>query len=106
MSKAKKKDLRGGQEQEVLLVPELCRATGITDAMRINFRLMKAMSEHTRMGPVARIERLRAFNRRLALAQQQNPVFSEWGLKLEAELVQVNGRTLQPETLLFGKGKT
>lgn len=38
LSKAKKKDIRGGQEQEVLLVPELCRATGITDEMRNNFR--------------------------------------------------------------------
>jgi aubergine len=31
------------QEKLILLVPELCRATGITDKMRSNFQLMKMM---------------------------------------------------------------
>lgn len=38
ISKAKMKDLRGGQDNTILLVPELCKATGITDKMRADFR--------------------------------------------------------------------
>lgn len=38
VSKAKLRDIRGGQDDHILLVPELCRATGITDDMRNNFR--------------------------------------------------------------------
>lgn len=66
---------------------------------------MKSMSEYTRMGPQARIERLRHFNRRLAATQVETPVFSEWGLDLEPQLVQVKGRTLKPESVLFGNNK-
>lgn len=40
ISRPKEKDLRGGRKSDdpILLVPELCRATGITDEMRSNFR--------------------------------------------------------------------
>lgn len=38
VSKAKLRDIRGGQDEQIMLVPELCRATGITDDMRNNFR--------------------------------------------------------------------
>lgn len=38
-SMVKDKDIRGNvKEQEVLLIPELCRATGMTDQMRANFQ--------------------------------------------------------------------
>lgn len=38
ISKAKARDVRGGEDSNILLIPELCRATGITDPMRANFR--------------------------------------------------------------------
>lgn len=41
ISNLKSKDVRGGQQQEVLLVPELCQATGLTDEMRANFRCVQ-----------------------------------------------------------------
>lgn len=37
ISKSKEKDLRGGKDQLVALVPELCRATGLSEGMRKNF---------------------------------------------------------------------
>lgn len=39
MSKAKEKDIRGGREQMIALIPELCRATGLTEKMRADFKL-------------------------------------------------------------------
>lgn len=38
LSKAKEKSIRGGQNELIALVPELCRATGMSDAMRTNFK--------------------------------------------------------------------
>lgn len=38
ISRPTEKNIRGGQNEFIMLIPELCRATGITDAMRSNFR--------------------------------------------------------------------
>lgn len=38
MSKPKDKDIRGGKSELIALVPELCRATGLSDQMRNNFQ--------------------------------------------------------------------
>ena len=65
VSRAKPRERRAGQSELVYLVPELCRMTGLTDEMRANFNLMKALAEHTRVGPESRVERLNMFNRRL-----------------------------------------
>jgi aubergine-like protein len=46
---SKARDLRAGRDQLLYLVPELCRATGLTEKMRANFQMMKAMAEHTQM---------------------------------------------------------
>lgn len=37
ISKARERDLRGGKDQTVCLIPELCRATGLSDDMRKDF---------------------------------------------------------------------
>lgn len=41
VSKPKAKDVRGNREQILLLVPELCRSTGLTDKQRANFTMMR-----------------------------------------------------------------
>lgn len=38
VSSLKEKDVRGKQSKDIILIPELCRATGLTDDMRANFR--------------------------------------------------------------------
>lgn len=32
------RDIRGGRSEPILLIPELCRSTGLTETMRSNFR--------------------------------------------------------------------
>lgn len=56
VSNLKEKDIRGGQADKIILVPELCRATGLTEDMRTNFRTMKELSTYTRVGPASRFE--------------------------------------------------
>lgn len=38
LSKSKERSVRGGEKEVVILIPELCRATGLDDSMRNNFR--------------------------------------------------------------------
>lgn len=101
VSKAKAKQVRGGSPEEFFLVPELCRLTGITDQMRNNFHLMKAMSEHTRVDPRNRQERLKDFNRRIHASEESKKALSDFGLDLDPTLVSVRGRQIPREVIQF-----
>lgn len=105
VSKAKARQVRGGSPEEFFLVPELCRLTGITDQMRNNFHLMKAMSEHTRVDPRNRQERLKDFNRRLHSSEESQRAFNEFGLDLDKTLVSVRGRQIPREVILFDRAE-
>ncbi|XP_068150422.1 LOW QUALITY PROTEIN: protein aubergine-like [Drosophila tropicalis] len=96
------KNIRGGADSLIMLIPELARATGMTDAMRANFRLMKAMSEHTRLAPDRRIERLRAFNSRLKSSAHSMEVLKSWNIDLGVALVEIPARVLPSEKIIFG----
>lgn len=45
VSNPKASDIRGGRNEPVLLVPELCFTTGLTDSMRSDFNVMKRLGE-------------------------------------------------------------
>lgn len=101
--KSKERDLRGNPEKSEItaLIPELCRATGLSDAMHSNFRLTSAMSQYTRLSPGDRINKLLEFNRRLASTPESVKDLNEWNLKLDSSLVQLPARLLNPEKILF-----
>lgn len=63
---------------------------------------MKAMAEHTKLGPPARIQKLIMFNKRIQDAQQTAPTLKEWNLELDPSLVTVKGRILPYENIVFG----
>lgn len=105
ISKAKAKDLRAGQSELIALIPELCRATGLTDDMRKNYNLMNEVAKHTRLSPSDRITRLLSFNQRLQSNASSAEVFEEYNVKLEKQLVEFQGRILPTETILFGNNQ-
>lgn len=65
---------------------------------------MKAMGEHTRMGPQGRINQLLAFNRRLLLTKESMKALTQWQMTLGEKLIEVPGRQLPFETIRFGNG--
>ncbi|KAH8412373.1 hypothetical protein KR009_001599 [Drosophila setifemur] len=105
VSRPTEKNIRGGINQLIMLIPELARATGMTDAMRANFRLMKVMSEHTRLTPDRRIERLRVFNQRLKQSKESMNVLKAWHIELDPALVEIPARVLPAEKIVFGNNK-
>ncbi|XP_023290765.1 piwi-like protein Siwi isoform X2 [Orussus abietinus] len=106
VSRSKPRDRRAGQAELIYLVPELCRATGITDEMRNNYRLMAALAQHTRVSPQSRIQKLLSFNQRLNSEPSIVQELKEWNLTLDRKLVDVQGRVLPPEKILFANGRS
>lgn len=103
VSKAKERDVRAGRTDMIYLIPELCRATGMTDAMRSDYRLMQELSTYTRLNPESRTKALLKFNNRIQSTPESVQVLSEWSMGLDRELVKVEGRELPRETILFGQ---
>lgn len=101
VTKSKTKS-RQAEEERIYLVPELCRATGLTDSMRENYKLMSAVAKYTRLGPKERVDRLLNFNNRLINQPKIIKEFSEWNLQLDNKLLDVPARILPPEKLYFG----
>ncbi|XP_050672859.1 piwi-like protein Siwi [Leptidea sinapis] len=99
VSRSSARELRAGLPPLVFLVPELCRLTGISDAMRSDFRLMKALDTHTKIGPDARIQKLLQFNRRLTQTPEIVAELSSWSLRVAKDLVKFKGRQLPPENI-------
>lgn len=126
VSLPKARDVRGGNAEPMLLIPELCRSTGLTETMRNNFRLvkislwtfasktnfissslcrfMRSMDPYTRMNPPARIRKLLDFNKRLNSCDESVNFLREWQTKLDERLVELPGRVLPSQKMLWGNG--
>ncbi|KAL7738918.1 hypothetical protein ACLKA6_016921 [Drosophila palustris] len=103
VSKNRDKAQNTNANELVVLIPELCRVTGLTDSMRANFQLKRAMSGHTQLNPVRRIERLRTFNRRLQTTAESVKVLTDWHMTLDQNLVEVQGRVIAPQKIVFDR---
>lgn len=108
VAKARFSDNRKKEEVDkiLLLVPELCRATGLTDTMRADFRMMKAMAVHTQMDPINRTNRLLELTASLNTRPESVEQLRLFNVHLERDLVTFKGRALPQETMIFGNNKT
>ena len=106
VSKPKARDVRDGRDQVIFLVPELCRATGLTERMRANFQMMRAMAEHTQMDPEKRKGRLLDFAKRLQESELSKRQLDAFNTNIDTQLVNFKGRALPQESMIFGSGKT
>ncbi|KAJ0175571.1 hypothetical protein K1T71_008730 [Dendrolimus kikuchii] len=102
ISRASAREIRSGKPDMVYLVPELCRQTGLSDEMRANFKLMRTLDNHTKIGPDIRIQKLLAFNRRFTQKREVVEELATWSLKLSNDLVKIKGRQLPPEHIVQG----
>ena len=106
VSSPKARDIRGGRTEMIFLVPELCRATGLTDKQRANFQMMRAMAEHTQMDPERRKTRLLEMVRRINEAPRSVQQLSEFSVGIDRNLIQFDGRALKQEAILYGQDKS
>ncbi|CAG5096449.1 Similar to Siwi: Piwi-like protein Siwi (Bombyx mori) [Cotesia congregata] len=99
------RDRRAGKDELLYLIPELCRATGLTDEMRTDYKLMAKLATFTRLNPDRRIDRLLHFNKRLQDELTVVEEFQQWNLKLDNKLVEIPARVIPPENIIFGNTK-
>ncbi|XP_008557727.1 piwi-like protein Ago3 [Microplitis demolitor] len=106
LHRAKKKLSQGGtREEEVLLVPELCYLTGLTDKVRSNFRIMKDLAQVTQVQPQERRGVIRKFIQTVNEEPAAAQLLADWGLSLADDIVRLKGRVLPAEKIIFGNSK-
>ena len=91
-------------DKEIWLVPEMCHMTGLTDAQRDDFRIMKDVGQHTRLLPDQREDFLQKFIKTVNEREDVRTVLSGWGYKIAGGSVHLNARVISREKLLFGGG--
>ncbi|KAJ6632990.1 Protein piwi, partial [Pseudolycoriella hygida] len=105
ISRAKDRERRGGENETISLVPELCRPTGLTESQRNNNNLMRDLASHTRLDPRGRISALRKLNSRLQDTDACQKILTTWNLTLSRNLVEIEGRQLKSENIIFGRSE-
>lgn len=63
------------------------------------------MADYTRMSVERRIDRLRSFNNRLQQTESSRKVLKDWNMTLDKNLVQLSGRVLDPQKIVFSEHK-
>lgn len=102
VSRSRERDIRAGQPELIYLIPELSRATGLTERMRQDFKLMQAISAYTRLSPDQRVESLNRFNQRMQGTRESMQILEDWNMNLSRTLVETQGRELPQEQIVFG----
>lgn len=64
-------------------------------------RLTRAMGDITRLNPDRRIERLLMFNKRLQEQSNSMKVLKDWNMTLDSKLVELKGRVIDPQQIVF-----
>ena len=105
-AKPRERDFRRNLDQgekSVVLVPELCRMTGLKDDQRANFRLMSDIAEYTRTNPPAKVAALKKFCDRF-----NNPAVKKelaaWNLEFSDRMEKFKGRVLDGLPIIQGGG--
>lgn len=106
VSNPSKRDIRSGKTEAVLLIPELCRMTGLSEKMRSNFQMMRRLAEHTQLKPNLRVKTLENFSERIRTTEKCAEVLKGANISIDKNLVTIDGRQLNQEVIVFGRDKT
>ncbi len=96
-----KRNLKKEDPGLIFLIPELCSITGISDAMRQDFSLMKEMSVYTHVGPSERFNQLNGFLQDIQGREEGRKELNKWNISLDQKLVELTGRTIEGESIIY-----
>ncbi|XP_074595394.1 piwi-like protein 1 [Brevipalpus obovatus] len=94
---------RGGQEDNIYLVPERCLLTGMTSEMLLNRDLKQEVAATTRLNPPERIKYLEKFLTDFHRKDLIRTEMSGWGIQVGKNLLKTIGRTLPAEKILLNE---
>ncbi|XP_030883830.1 piwi-like protein 1 [Leptonychotes weddellii] len=96
ISKGKwKKSQQDTPRKPVLLVPQLCNLTGLTDDLRKNYRVMRDLALHMRLDPEKRQHELQKFMNAIQTNKEVQQELQLWDLKFDASFLSFSGRILK-----------
>jgi len=95
------REQRAGQTTQILLIPELCNMTGLSESLRNDFNVRRSLTETTKAEPNARVRNLDDFIKSITSNQQIKEEMAKWGLQFEEHAVEMTGRRLDCERILM-----
>nr|BAJ07610.1 piwi [Ephydatia fluviatilis] len=104
VSQPKARDIRArkGDSSPILLIPELCTRTGLSEEARADFRIMKDLATYTKVDPNDRAATIRNFLGQIKTVPEAQEVLTNWNVEFDKDLIGLNGRVLPPEKILMG----
>ncbi|KAM8962021.1 piwi-like protein 1 [Pelodytes ibericus] len=100
----KSKGPSGDPVGPILLIPEFCNLTGLTDKMRSDFNVMKDLAIHTRLAPDQREKQVGKFLNYIHKDDNVQKELRDWGLNFDTKLLHFTGRIAPPEKILQARG--
>ena len=94
------------KQQPIFLVPELCHLTGVTDAMRSNWKLNKALADTTRMPPSERVKSVQQLIQTVLGSPQVAEEMKKLQIEIKLEPTTVQARVLGPFNVMFNHKKS
>lgn len=95
------RDKRAGDNKTLLLIPELCSMTGLSETARADQQLKRAMTQATQAIPNQKIPALLDFKSKMEANKDVQEEMNRWKLKFSPGLVCFNGRQLPNEKILM-----
>jgi aubergine-like protein len=94
------KDRKTGRES--YLIPELCVLTGLTDAMRADFRLMKDLAQITHTDAQRKITECKNLFQVFKENEKCKKKMEEWQLEFKEEPQHLEGYKFSPGNMIMG----
>ncbi|XP_077317934.1 piwi-like protein 1 isoform X1 [Lithobates pipiens] len=91
----------GTQPTPIILIPEFCFLTGLTDKMRSDFNVMKDLATHTRLAPEKRKNQVSRFLNYIHKDENVQKELCAWGLNFDTKVLSFAGRVAPPEKILM-----
>ncbi|XP_022162768.1 piwi-like protein Ago3 [Myzus persicae] len=108
ITKSKKKNIKiifNLQDSDICcLVPELCYLTGLTEAMKTNWKLMKVLQTLTLVTPEVRQNAIIELVNRINAHEGASKKCKEWGLMMSPIPVKIEGPVYKKEIIELGNG--
>uniref|UniRef100_A0A2K5E1P0 Piwi like RNA-mediated silencing 3 n=3 Tax=Platyrrhini TaxID=9479 RepID=A0A2K5E1P0_AOTNA len=97
-----KKGQTGTQRQPILLIPQLCYMTGLTDEIRKDYTSMKDLAAKTKLSPKERHNSLKGLMKSMKEEKVQ-ALLQLWDFRFDSNLLSLQGRVLSNANIFQGR---
>eukprot|EP00347_Sterkiella_histriomuscorum_P022394 403330644 len=91
---------------KIILIPELCQMTGLSDSMRSNFNLMRDMSQITNTDATRRVQECKHLLESFKLNEKCRQEMDNWQIEISDEPIEIQGLKLSAGNMVMGKSSS